>query len=547
MSRLLPRVRHGVLRRFLFASTVRFARSTRGGATAITATVLAVMLLGGTALVSDHLWMVGQRDMLRGAADAASFAAVQEMKTLPADWSDDEVETHLLALAERYAYYNVIGNAPVTLDEDDITVTVTVKRSEGAVAVRVDADTGGTLLSRYLYGVTGPAEMTAQGGSEVRTKAVEVVLAIDTSYSMSHMASAGETRLAVVKRAAEAMLDTIDVGNGPVAMGIVPWERTVRLDDTLRTAWTSDGYVELPSTRTYRAPWSGTKSAANALTQTLPDSAPETWRGCLDQRALDSTVDGVPLGISSAVPTSSEPIPQWLYPPSEYGVAYSCEDIKHSDYEFMYCYDSASATLDTHGTRSDLQDSCTNAFPVMTPLSADASAVRTQIRSLTHSYDEGRRTYSALGVAWATRMLDPDWRSLWGGDTHPVDPNDRAYLEVRKVLVLLTDGRDTIGEASWLGLSESKVSELILGRSLSSLQATACQAAKDDGIEVYVIGAIAESSISQTMRDAFVACSSAPDSDSADDYVFLGAVDKDDIEEAFSAISERVSSLRRTH
>ena len=62
-----------------------------------------------------------------------------------------------------------------------------------------------------------------------------------------------------------------------------------------------------------------------------------------------------------------------------------------------------------------------------------------------------------------------------------------------------------------------------------------------------MIGVIAESAISQTMRDAFVACSSATDSDSADDYVFLGAVAKDDIEDAFSAIAARVTSLRRTH
>ena len=335
MSHLLSRVHHRALRRFFPASIARFARSTRGGATAITATLL------GRHAPGRH--RAGERPSL-GWSDSATCAGAppmrrasrqcRRMKTLPGDWSDAEVEAHLTALAKRYAHYNVIGNAPVALEEDDITVTVTVKRSEGAVAVYVEAETGGTLLSRYLYGVTGPAEMTAQGGSEVRTKAVEVVLAVDVSYSMSRRVN-GDTdqRIAVVKRAAEAMLDTLDIGNGPVAMGIVPWERTVRLDDTLRTAWTSDGYVEFPSSKTYRAPWFGTTNAANALTQTLPDSAPETWKGCLDQRALDSTVDGVPLGISSAVPTSSRPIPQWFYP-SEYGIAYACEEITHSHYEF---------------------------------------------------------------------------------------------------------------------------------------------------------------------------------------------------------------------
>ena len=313
------------LARPLLASLARFARSTRGGATALTAAAVSVMLLGGTALVSDHLWLVGQRDLLRGAAEARERRPpFRRMKTLPPSWTDAQVETHLTALAERYARYNVLGNAPSTsLEEDDIEVELTVSRAQGAIAVRVSADTGGTLLSRHLYGVEGPSEMVAKAGSEVRTKAVEVVLAIDVSHSMrSNVEGGSDSRMAVVKRAAQAMLATLDVGNGPVALGLVPWERMVRVNGTLQSAWTTDGLVALPATRTYRAPWSDTKSASNAITQNMPASPSETWRGCLDQRAFDTDVDGIPLGVSAQVPTTSEPLVQWMYPAATYGLAY---------------------------------------------------------------------------------------------------------------------------------------------------------------------------------------------------------------------------------
>ena len=541
MPHTLPR-RLRTLATPLLASLARFARSTRGGATALTAAAVAVMLLGGTALVSDHLWMVGQRDLLRGAAEAASVAAVQEMKTLPESWTDAEVKTHLTTLAERYARYNVLENAPSkTLEADEVTVDLTISRSQGAIAVRVSADTGGTLLSRYLYGVTGPAEMVAKAGSEVRTKAVEVVLAIDVSHSMKDAVSgSSETRIAVVKRAAEAMLDTLDVGNGPVAMGVVPWERMVRLGTTLRSTWDTAGYVALPATKTYRAPWAYTESASNAVTQTLPDTPGETWAGCLDQRSLATNSGGVPTGVSTLVPTAADPIPYWMYP-SEYGLAYACIEPTHADYQWMACYDATSATTAYHDVKSDrLQYGCDSSFPSMIPLSTDAASLRTLIQGLTYSGVEGRRTYSAPGIAWGARMLDPDWRTLWGGGTHPVNPNDRAYLSVHKVLVLLTDGEDIIADTD-------AYSTLVLGHSMASLRSSACSAAKATGIDVYVIGVIAEAAITQTLRDAFIACSSATDSSEASDYVFLGAVTDTQIEDTFETIATRLTSLRRTH
>ena len=56
---------------------------TRAGATSFVAAAVAVMGIGGS-FITDHIWMVDQRDVLKRAADAASVAATIEMNRRPA-------------------------------------------------------------------------------------------------------------------------------------------------------------------------------------------------------------------------------------------------------------------------------------------------------------------------------------------------------------------------------------------------------------------------------------------------------------------------------
>ena len=57
----------------------RFRGETRAAATGIAAVRLTGMTIGGAALVSDHAWIVDQRDVLKAAADAEAAG----------DWADD--------------------------------------------------------------------------------------------------------------------------------------------------------------------------------------------------------------------------------------------------------------------------------------------------------------------------------------------------------------------------------------------------------------------------------------------------------------------------
>ena len=72
-----------------------FLRSTKAGATAITAVAVSIMTVMAAGLIVDHLWLVEKRDLLKAAADAASVAATLRLRALPANQDAATVETDM--------------------------------------------------------------------------------------------------------------------------------------------------------------------------------------------------------------------------------------------------------------------------------------------------------------------------------------------------------------------------------------------------------------------------------------------------------------------
>ena len=180
-----------------------FLRDTCAGATTITAVAVTVMTLGGTALVVDHVSLVHKRDLLKSATDSASVAATLELARLPRKLSDADRDERLHEVAERYVFLNLMGN--LGLEPENLLVRLDVDEGRGAVDVRVNADVGYTLLSNWLYDYAGPGEMAVAARTEHQRTAAEVVLAIDSSASMTLNLDgglAGTPRLEIVKAAA---------------------------------------------------------------------------------------------------------------------------------------------------------------------------------------------------------------------------------------------------------------------------------------------------------------------------------------------------------
>ena len=527
----------------------RFLRETRA-AVGITAAAISIMVLGGAALIGDHLWMVGKRDLLQSAADAAAIAATFELRRRPGSESDAQVEAALKPVAERYARFNVLGNTAGEIEPEDIEVTLDVDRAAGTVGVSVKADVADTLFAKLLYGYEGPGEVTTRAGAERDTTKAEVVLAIDVTTSMDddlagEWPGAGElSRMDIVRKAAHVLVDILDPGNeeSMIAVGVVPWHINVRLDGTMRADWKRKRWAVYPRSKTYPKP---SDPMPSAETWTMPAEPPEEWRGCLDQRTL--TGRRPPPGLSAALP--SEASFTMAFFPVQDNTSYQCRDLSGESITGPFrqnCYHGPMLGEFTLGKdeeeihcpedsnicqyRMTPQIMCEDgafAFAPILPLSRDMDEVRRTIDALK---PVGNMTYSTMGLIWGRRLLTPEWRPVWGGEVHPVDPDDEDSLGVRKAIVLLTDGEDNYGSA--LDAAPDR--------------GDACTAAKDAGIEVFVVAAMNPANIGSGLSRGLTDCSSQGDHPDRT-YVFLENHTKEDLEDAFRRIAHQLLVVRRTH
>ena len=529
----------------------RFLCETRAGATSIAAVGVTMMALGGAALIIDHIWLVDQRDLLKSATDAAAIAATLELQELSGTISDEDAETRLDPVAERYVRLNLAANlsdAARTRMADTLDVDVDVDRSLGSVDVTANADLGGTLFSRWLYALRGPDEMNADSGVEGSLGATEIVLAIDTTGSMAYSLD-GSTRggpgskMAIVKQAAVDLVDVLEsFPNSVIAVGIVPWTWRVRLNASTRTRWETEGWAVYPTERTYPHPTRGPPGSDRYLpeTQSLParsrlPQACRAWLGCPDMRLEDDKPS------FSATHPSVEPFVMNYYtihtssPDNQY-VSYQCQDYTRAESrdrggEEPLCYDLDSAPSGQNlcgggdirpggPWRVHPQDDCHHSTAI-TPLSANLTAVRRAVRGLDSG---GSSTYSSAGVAWGIRLLDSSWRDAWGDSVHPMD----RTTGVQKVLVLLTDGHDNSRHDAFRH------------------RQAGCTAAKNAGIIVFTVAAMHPDDVGQSFAEELRNCSSATE-DPDGTYVFVNNPTPEKLREAFADIVRQMVRLRRTH
>ena len=543
-----------------------FIRDTRAGATAMVATAITVMAVGASALIVDHLLLVDRRDMLKAAADAAGIAATIEFGRLldqNSNLTDAEIESALAPVARRYIELN-LGHLPedrFTRAKDTLAVELAVDRALRTVDVDAAADLGYTFLSESLSmlgdaALSGTTRAVAQIESLVEP--VEVVLAIDASKSMDrrlnwHRACNGcaDSRMNVVKRAASRLVDILDPSvENRVAIGVVPWHNFVRLDADAASTWEANGWAVYPTVRLYPRPylcggWEGECSPPPpAFAQSTAPSAPEDWNGCLNgdrtgavhtRAALPDSVDG---GLDTPL---ARPFAQAFYPAGR-GHAYQCltTPFPHGATRqtcfsgTRYSYYTNTGTYATKPLH-DAELGCADDNPSILPLSNDATEVKEAIDVLA---PVGDQTDSALGVVWAQSLLESSWNATWGGGTHPIDPTSMTDgVELRKVIVLLTDGEDT--QCGFDGRD-------CAGTQLAFSRSEACSAAKAKGTEIFVITAMHPSRVSDSLAASLRACSSASD-DSDGTYVFIGNVTPDDLEAAFADIASQLRSVRRVY
>ena len=314
----------------------RFFRDARAGATALVAAAVAVMTVGGTALIGDHVWLVDQRDALKAASDAAGVAATKEMVRLTdaqPNISDADLKVALEEVSKRYVKLNLeyLPADRLAQARNTLKVEVTPNRSLRTVDVLVMADLGGTVLSRHLPiagNSVGPEKpMRAEAVVESVVNPIEAVLAIDVSISMGfdleerfRNPASPASRISIVKRAASDLVDILEPdADRRIAVGLVPWHEAVRLDPDAATDWSSNGWARYPTQRRYGEPYMCSGSGCTPpppVEQPLAPAAPEPWNGCLDSHRTGSagTRASVPATSEFFTPPSSNPFAQRFFP-----------------------------------------------------------------------------------------------------------------------------------------------------------------------------------------------------------------------------------------
>ncbi len=461
------------------------------------------MSLGGIALVGDHSHLTYQRDLLKVATDSASIATVRHMATLDSDWSDAQVTEALQPVARRY----ILANIPEGRREragETLEIELKPNRAAGTVDIDAEADLGGAVFGRWLWGKVVDKTHTASKTERVGG-VTEVALAIDVTGSMSYHLTGNNrfgpnSRMEIVKRAAGELVDILTAAGGEsTAVGLVPWSYRVRFDQDTVTRWEDHGWAQYPTERYYPNPYQGSWRRTGASPypdphrqnpwgewHTLPVK-PGPWRGCVDQRDMSGTD---PPGVSTVLPTDT-PFTMGFYTPTltypqDMSVSFQCHDAPRVQDK---CY--------SNGSHSPQQE-CGYDMPPIVPLTTDIDKMKSAIRGL---HTSGSATYSTRGIAWGHRLLAPEWRDIWGDATHPVDPEPSSGAQ--KALVLLTDGEDNHFRRS-----------IVNGHRMK-----ACNAVKASGIKVFTIAAMDPTRVGE-LATGLTSCSSQAD-DPDGQYVFV--------------------------
>ena len=397
----------------------------------------------------------------------------------------------------------------------------------------VEADIGETLFS-FLY--AGPRTVRQATAAEKQFRPAEVVLALDTTGSMYgdlNAQNVGKKRIDIVKEAANSLIDTLTSDNsGDVALGLVPWADVVRLRRQDRDRWHREGWSDFPSRRSYLVPYlcqpRGT-CVPEAAVQDIPRETRGTWHGCIDEYRILNGVAELPPMENALEPPSRTAFAESYYPPSTLngGRAYQClGDTVPANFDSQRCWvgaprDRAQRELTRQFPLSRPQRACNFVSP-MVPLTTDMETVRRAVNALGVP---GISTYSALGIQWGRRMLSPAWRAVWGDGAYPMD-TDRGVL---KIIVLLTDGADNV-----CGVNDPECeSGPAVGRS------QACEAAKADGIEIYVVAAMAPRHVSWNLGRALRDCATSPE------HAYINNPDTNALLDAFRDIATKLVSLKR--
>ena len=560
---------------------IRTALGDRRGAITALVGVAGIVLIGmaGFALDVTRTYMVSAR--LKTAVDAAALLAAREIDTTATTrdamvtamfWSN--YRANRTALAGEYIGSSSIGLTITQLDSSRMQVS------------------GTATVPTTLFNVISPRTMTVTEVSVASRQAVglEVALVIDQTSSMGAAAASGGTKLQAAQSAVGSLLDIMYGTTGSPAVrnatannlyvSVVPFARTINIGTANSAMLATTG---LP-TGWNSATWGGCVEArytgGNDLTEVSPTTAPFRpyfYRSTYQQVG---TFNGAQCTTGNAYSTAvANP---YATPPNSTTARFCFGDNDWGGPQLSTNPNYTSMTGNgltayVAGTTTLLQAAGPNLLcnhTAVLPLTADSATVWSRVNSMTPMPRSGGTDINAgLQGAWYT--LSPNFRDAWSGTTGNGLPLDYNTRNMRKAIVMLTDGDNnwqtaysanvrypattgTNGVASeflYSGYGRGATWNANIGTPAVTLgtQSTAdaalrsrfaqlCTAIKAQGILIYIIGFEINSATNETpanIRTMLQTCASGTGAP-----YFLESPDSTTLRANFQTIARSLSSLR---
>ncbi len=455
----------------------RLLRSASGNV-ATTFAIAVVPILLGTGAAVDMIRVNNAESVLQAAADAAALAGGASTKTTDAE---------IIEIASQYLDANGASTVVETLDVEDLVNDPV----NGKFSVTLQGKVKTTFLS--LAGINtvdiGANSEVARGSSGP----LELVLALDTTYSMSE-----DDKIGTLKTAAKNLVNSI-MTTSSVKVGVVPFADYQQLG----MAYSGKSWLNVPPPDVGSYP---------SCTTTYPEKS-----GC-STTADTCYSDGVPYSCTN------ETCSHWG--PPEYS---DCTTVNYS-YEFDGCVQSR--PQDYHDSISDPDSP---QYPgVRWRCNVDMrelTAVKADVVSTINSMWTTGNTYIPSGLIWGWNMLTPE-EPLTAAES-------QASIAVKggqKVLVLMTDGANTVAPQSPDGYFGNPA-DYGYGAGpgyANGLTTSLCEKIKDSGAVVYTVLFDVDDAATETMlRD----CASDP----AKSFV---ADDASELVAAFADIGVSLTQLR---
>lgn len=241
-----------------------------------------------------------------------------------------------------------------------------------------------------LMRVFGQETVTVSAESSIQraVRQMELVLVMDNTGSMKT-----DNKIGAMKTAARDLVNLIygEAETHPnLWVGLVPYTAVVNAGSQ-HTDWLAAGDKALQSPSPF---------------------SPEIWKGCVMARPA-------PYDQNDAPPSEMK-FTSFLYPKADDNI---WPPVKSAQ------------SYENNGTGPNL-----GCGPAIHPLMQEKSDVIAAIDEMAAWHRGG--TTSNLGLVWGWRVLSPQWRGLWGGETPAAMPLDYNTGYSDKVVVLLTDGQN---------------------------------------------------------------------------------------------------------